>query len=95
MPKRVRGAAGLALLVALATAAPSGDPGGTAAVADLADGLRTAMTVGGVASVLGGLLAFTLRGRSAQPLRTSPERRWRRTPRSRADHPCRAGRWET
>ncbi|MFE9658884.1 hypothetical protein [Streptomyces sp. NPDC005955] len=39
------------------------------AVADLADGLRTAVTVGGVASALGGLLAFTLRGpqRAAAP----------------------------
>ncbi|MFD8936222.1 MFS transporter [Streptomyces sp. NPDC059578] len=59
--QQIGGAAGLALLVALATAGLSGDAGATAAVADLADGLRTAMTVGGVASVLGGLLAFTLR----------------------------------
>ncbi|MFE6037797.1 MFS transporter [Streptomyces sp. NPDC056452] len=56
--QQIGGAAGLALLVALATAGLSGD---APAVADVADGLRTAMWVGGAASIIGGLLAFTLR----------------------------------
>lgn len=56
--QQIGGAAGLALLIALATAGLSGD---APAVADVADGLRTAMWVGGAASIIGGLLAFTLR----------------------------------
>ncbi|MFD4689333.1 MFS transporter [Streptomyces sp. NPDC058463] len=56
--QQIGGAAGLALLVALATADLSGD---APAVADVADGLRTAMWVGGAASIIGGLLAFALR----------------------------------
>jgi EmrB/QacA subfamily drug resistance transporter len=52
--QQVGGAAGLAALVAVATAG-SGDG------AALADGLRTAMAVGAAASVAGGLLALALR----------------------------------
>ncbi|MFD6278000.1 MFS transporter [Streptomyces sp. NPDC060209] len=59
--QQIGGAAGLALLVALAAAGLPGNPGATPAIADVADGLRTAMAVGGAASVVGGLLAFTLR----------------------------------
>ncbi|WP_406391483.1 hypothetical protein [Streptomyces sp. NBC_00887] len=54
--QQIGGAAGLALLVALATA---GLPGDAPAIVDVADGLRTAMWVGGAASIIGGLLAFT------------------------------------
>ncbi|MFC9465610.1 MFS transporter [Streptomyces coelicoflavus] len=55
--QQIGGAAGLAVLVAVATAGLSGD---APAVADVSDGLRTAMWIGGAASVIGGLLAFTL-----------------------------------
>ncbi|MET7370655.1 MFS transporter [Streptomyces sp. NPDC005566] len=70
--QQIGGAAGLALLIALATAGLSGD---APAVADVADGLRTAMWVGGAASIIGGLLAFTLRKPGApapQPLVEAP-----------------------
>ncbi|MET9358399.1 hypothetical protein ABZY14_36595 [Streptomyces sp. NPDC006617] len=46
------------------------DSGSAPAVASVADGLRTAMWVGGAASVMDGLLAFTLRkpsGAAAAP----------------------------
>jgi EmrB/QacA subfamily drug resistance transporter len=56
--QQIGGAAGLALLVAVATAGLTGDTGNAPAVAH---GLRTAMWIGGAASILGGLLAFTLR----------------------------------
>ncbi|MFD4343954.1 MFS transporter [Streptomyces coelicoflavus] len=56
--QQIGGAAGLAVLVAVATAGLSGD---APAVADVSDGLRTAMWIGGAASVVGGLLAFTLK----------------------------------
>ncbi|NEB08305.1 MFS transporter [Streptomyces coelicoflavus] len=56
--QQIGGAAGLAVLVAVATAGLSGD---APAVADVSDGLRTAMWIGGAASVIGGLLAFTLK----------------------------------
>lgn len=59
--QQIGGASGLALLVALATAGLAGDAGAAPAVADVADGLRTAMWVGGAASMAGGLLAVTLR----------------------------------
>lgn len=62
--QQIGGAAGLALLVAVATAGLSGD---AAPVADVADGLRTAMWIGGAASVIGGLLAFTLKKPGAAP----------------------------
>ncbi|WP_353943419.1 MFS transporter [Streptomyces sp. HUAS MG91] len=58
--QQIGGAAGLALLVAVATAGLSTGSGAASAVADTADGLRTAMWIGGAASVLGGLFAFTL-----------------------------------
>ncbi|MBO1330809.1 MFS transporter [Streptomyces sp. VRA16 Mangrove soil] len=58
--QQIGGAAGLALLVAVATAGLATGSGVAPAVADMAEGLRTAMWIGGAASVLGGLLAFTL-----------------------------------
>ncbi len=64
--QQIGGAAGLAVLIAIATAgaaAPAGHP----ALAAVADGLRTAMWIGGAASVLGGLFAFTLRRPPALP----------------------------
>jgi EmrB/QacA subfamily drug resistance transporter len=62
--QQIGGAAGLALLVAVATAGLSGD---VPAVADVADGLRTAMWIGGAASIIGGLLAFTLKKPGGAP----------------------------
>ncbi|MFI1397972.1 MFS transporter [Streptomyces sp. NPDC020681] len=62
--QQIGGAAGLALLVAVATAGLTGD---TPPVADVADGLRTAMWIGGAASIIGGLLAFTLKKPGAAP----------------------------
>ncbi|MFI7364717.1 MFS transporter [Streptomyces sp. NPDC050149] len=59
--QQIGGAAGLALLVAVATAGAAGDAGAAPAVAEVADGLRSAMWIGGAASALGGLLAFSLR----------------------------------
>lgn len=59
--QQIGGAAGLALLVAVATAGLTGVTGSTPAVADSAHGLRTAMWIGGTASILGGILALTLR----------------------------------
>ncbi|MBC9714807.1 MFS transporter [Streptomyces sp. TRM66268-LWL] len=65
--QQIGGSAGLALLVAVATAGLASDSGVAPAVADVADGLRTAMWIGGAASVLGGLLAFTLKKPGAAP----------------------------
>ncbi|WP_328967384.1 MFS transporter [Streptomyces sp. NBC_00239] len=59
--QQIGGAAGLAVLVAIATAGLNGDAGAVQNVSDVADGLRTAMWIGGAASVIGGLLAFTLK----------------------------------
>ncbi|MFD4415922.1 MFS transporter [Streptomyces sp. NPDC058475] len=59
--QQIGGAAGLAVLVAIANAGLNLDSGATPAVADVSDGLRTAMWIGGAASVIGGLLAFTLK----------------------------------
>ncbi|GGW18003.1 MFS transporter [Streptomyces libani subsp. rufus] len=64
--QQIGGAAGLALLVAVATAGLP-DSGPAPAAAAVADGMSTAMWVGGAASVLGGLLAFTLRKPSTAP----------------------------
>jgi EmrB/QacA subfamily drug resistance transporter len=58
--QQIGGSAGLALLVAVATTGLASGDSAAPAVSDAADGLRTAMWVGGTASVLGGLLAFTL-----------------------------------
>jgi EmrB/QacA subfamily drug resistance transporter len=54
--QQVGGAAGLAILIAVATAAGAE-----------AHGLRTAMWIGGAASIAGGLLAFTLKKPQAAP----------------------------
>ncbi|MDN3264950.1 hypothetical protein QWJ26_35140 [Streptomyces sp. CSDS2] len=59
--QQIGGAAALAVLVAIATAGLAGDAGVAPAVADVAEGLRAAMRIGGTASVIGGLLAFTLK----------------------------------
>ncbi|GHH23518.1 MFS transporter [Streptomyces rubradiris] len=59
--QQIGGAAGLAVLVAIATAGLAGSAGAAPAVADVAEGLRTAMWIGGTASVIGGLPAFTLK----------------------------------
>jgi EmrB/QacA subfamily drug resistance transporter len=59
--QQIGGSAGLALLVAVATAGLTSGTGTPPAATDLADGLRTAMGIGGAASLLGGLLAFTLK----------------------------------
>ncbi|MFB7084644.1 MFS transporter [Streptomyces sp. NPDC056296] len=72
--QHIGGAAGLAVLVAVATAGLSGE---APAVADLSDGLRTAMWIGGAASVIGGLLAFTLKkpgAPAAEPVEVPQER---------------------
>lgn len=58
--QQIGGAAGLAVLVAIANAGLN-DSGAAPAISAVADGLRTAMWIGGVASVVGGLLAFTLK----------------------------------
>ncbi|HUR09604.1 MAG TPA: MFS transporter [Nonomuraea sp.] len=68
--QQVGGAAGLAVLVAVATAG-LGDP---PAVQAMADGLRTAMWIGGTASVLGGLLAFVLPLSEGSPTRGGSSR---------------------
>ncbi|MEW2176363.1 MFS transporter [Streptomyces sp. NPDC005406] len=70
--QQIGGAAGLALLVAVATAGLATDAGAAPAVGDVADGLRSAMWIGGAASVVGGLLAFSLRKpqASAEPVAT-------------------------
>ncbi|RFS84526.1 MFS transporter [Actinomadura spongiicola] len=66
--QQLGGAAGLAVLVAVATAGLGGSP----ELPAVADGLRTAMWVGGAASIAGGLLAFVLpRARPARPARTA------------------------
>lgn len=56
--QQIGGAAGLAALVAVATAGLGSDPVGD--VQTIADGLRAAMWIGGIASVAGGALAFAL-----------------------------------
>ncbi|WP_329080218.1 MULTISPECIES: MFS transporter [unclassified Streptosporangium] len=55
--QQIGGAAGLAILVAIATWAGLGDSAGTDSAAD---GIQTAMWIGGAASVGGGLLALAL-----------------------------------
>jgi MFS family permease len=59
--QQIGGAGALALLVAVATAGLTSDADSAPAVAHVVDGLRTAMWIGGAASVIGGLLAFTLK----------------------------------
>ncbi len=67
--QQIGGAAGLALLVAIATAGLSGS--GTASdVSAVSDGLRLAMWIGGAASVVAALLTFALR---PAPAATAPE----------------------
>ncbi|MGW3494849.1 MFS transporter [Streptomyces sp. NPDC001020] len=58
--QQIGGAGGLAILVAIATHGLDLRSGAAPALSAVADGLRTAMWIGGAASVLGGLLAFTL-----------------------------------
>ncbi|MFE1885188.1 MFS transporter [Streptomyces diastatochromogenes] len=66
--QQIGGAAGLAVLVAIANAGLDLSSDAKPAVSAVADGLRTATWVGGVAAVVGGLLAFTLKkpGSAAQ-----------------------------
>ncbi|MFC4034837.1 MFS transporter [Streptomyces polygonati] len=59
--QQIGGAAGLAVLVAIATSGLHLASGGAPAVSDVAHGLRTAMWIGGAAAILGGFLAFTLK----------------------------------
>ena len=58
--QQIGGAGGLAILVAIATSGLDLSSGAAPAVSAVSDGLRTAMWIGGAASVVGGLLAFTL-----------------------------------
>lgn len=58
--QQIGGSAGLALLVAVATAGLTSTTGAPPAAADMAEGLRTAMWIGGAASLVGGLLALSL-----------------------------------
>lgn len=66
--QQIGGAAGLALLIAVSTARLSTHAGVVNSLSTVTDGIRLAMFVGGGASVLGGLLAFTLRTPGAAPV---------------------------
>ncbi|NEA40563.1 MFS transporter [Streptomyces sp. SID11385] len=70
--QQIGGAAGLAVLVAIANAGLDVGSDAHPAVSAVSDGLRTATWIAGVAAVVGGLLAFTLKKPGSAPEPPAP-----------------------